>query len=158
MHAGHVSQKPYPRHTNLETSVTSPPTSQASSLNISPDSQLSQVLPIAAGDLNLIHTCGVMTLSTSLLSESSHEGTDTPYLVESDAPPIDQDEIIDALFTSDSLDKDYTSAPKRMANGETKPSECSPPTSPVESSKYIHSRNSSRTSTASQIGEVGHFS
>jgi len=48
----------------------------------------------------------------------------------------------------------YTSAPKRTANGEIKSPQYSLPTSPVESSQYGHSRNSSMTSRGSQIGEV----
>jgi len=49
----------------------------------------------------------------------------------------------------------YTSAPKRMANGDVKTGAGSLPTSPTDPSLYVHSRNSSTTSRSSQIGEVG---
>ncbi len=48
----------------------------------------------------------------------------------------------------------HTSAPKRMANGDIKSPGYSPPTIPGCSSQYGHSRNSSRTSRGSQVGEV----
>lgn len=78
--------------------------------------------------------------------------------MESHVSPVDQDECIGGPITDDVLDKDRTGAPKRMANGEVKPLESSLPTSPVESSQYGHSRNGSRMSRGSQIGQVGHLS
>lgn len=50
--------------------------------------------------------------------------------------------------------RNYTSAPKRMANGEVKTTSESLPISPSESTVYSHSRNSSSTSRNSHIGEV----
>ena len=52
------------------------------------------------------------------------------------------------------LHNDRNLAPKRMANGEIKFTGYSLPASPIESSPYGLSRNSSRTSRGSQIGEV----
>ncbi len=99
-----------------------------------------------------------MDPSTSFSNKSSQECTDRPYLVEPDESTMNQDENIDGLIADDGLDEDHASAPKRKANGEVKPSESSLPTSRVESSQYGHSRNSSRTSRGSQIGEVRHLS
>lgn len=155
---GQASHEPHTRRTNLEMTTRSPPTSRASSLNDSLSSQLSQLRPDATGDLELIRPHGVMTPLTSLSKKSSHEATDRPYLEEPDVSLVEQDGNIDGLLTYDVVDKDNTSAPKRMANGEVKPSESSPSTSPVKSSQYGHSRNSSTTSRGSQIGEVRHLS
>ncbi len=44
---------------------------------------------------------------------------------------------------------------KRTANGQTKPSSSSLPTSPVEGAGRCHSRNTSVNSSGTQIGEVG---
>lgn len=44
---------------------------------------------------------------------------------------------------------------KRTANGQTKPSSSSLPTSPVEGTGRCHSRNTSVNSSGTQIGEVG---
>lgn len=151
---GQLSQEPHSRSSNLGTSAGSPPTSQASTFNDSLSSQLSQVRSNAASDVNLIRPHGAMTPSTSLSNKSSQEGTDGPYLMESHVSPVDQDECIGGPITDDVLDKDRTGAPKRMANGEVKPLESSLPTSPVESSQYGHSRNGSRMSRGSQIGQL----
>lgn len=155
---GRASKEPHSRRTNLETTTRSPSNSQSSSLNGSLSSQLSQVRPNVAGDLDLIRPHGAVTPSTSLSNESSQEGIDRPCLVEPDVLPMDKDKTIDGPDTGGALNKDHTSAPKRMVNGEIKTSGSSLPTSPVESSQYGHSRNSSRTSRGSQIGEVGHLS
>lgn len=156
MHVGQVSQEPHSRRTTFETNARSPPSSQEPSLNNgSLSSQLSHVRPNAAGDLDLIRPRGAMTPSTSSSNKSSEERTDRPYLVEPDASTMDQDEKFDGPVAPD---KEHTSAPKRKANGEVKPSESSLPTSPIESSQYGLSRNSSRTSRGSQIGEVRHLS
>lgn len=158
VYVGQLSQGFHRVGSNSETNTRSPPTSQESTLNDSLSSQLSQVRPNAAGDVDIIRPHGAMTPSTSLSNKSSQEGTDGPYLVARPVSPVDQDEGIRVLITDDALDKPHTGAPKRMANGEVKPSKSSLPTSPVESSQYGHSRNSSRTSRGSQIGEVGHLS
>ena len=158
VHAGQAAQESHTKGTSLETNARFPPNSQASSLNNSLSSQLSQVQPSKAGDLALIRPHGAMTLSTSFSDKSSQEGTDRPYLAKPDTSTVNQNQIINGPAVEDALDKDYTSAPKRMANGEVKSSESSLPTSPVESSQYGHSRNSSRTSRVSQIGEVCHLS
>lgn len=155
---GQSFQEPHSTRTNLERTTRSPSNSQATSLNGSQSSQLSQGRRNAAGDLDLIRDHGAMTPSTPLSNESSQEGTDRPYLVESDVSPVEQDGKDDRPIACDALNQDHTSAPKRMVNGEVKPSEFSLPTSPVDSSQYGHSRNSSRTSRGSQIGEVGHLS
>lgn len=55
---------------------------------------------------------------------------------------------------SQRLHIEHASAPKRMANGEIKSPGYSRPNSPVDIGQYGHSRNSSRTSRGSQIGEV----
>ena len=159
MNAGQASQEPHTRRTNLVTNARSPPTSQASSGSLS--CHKSQLRPNAAGDLDIISPHNAMTRSTSLSNKSSQEDTDRLYLVEPDVSSVDQDENIDGLVTENALnklDKVHPSAPKRMANGEVKPSESSLPASPVESSQYGHSRNSSGTSRNSQIGEVRDFS
>ena len=152
MNAGQASQEPHTRRTNLVTNARSPSTSQASSGSLS--CHKSQLRPNAAGDLDIISSHNTMTRSTSLSNKSSQEDTDRLYLVEPDVSSVDQDENIDGLVTDHALDKVHPSAPKRMANGEVKPSESSLPASPVESSQYGHSRNSSGTSRNSQIGEV----
>ncbi|KAF6239453.1 hypothetical protein HO173_002715 [Letharia columbiana] len=152
MNAGQASQEPHTRRTNLVTNARSPPTSQASSGSLS--CHKSQLRPNAAGDLDIISPHNAMTRSTSLSNKSSQEDTDRLYLVEPDVSSVDQDENIDGLVTENALDKVHPSAPKRMANGEVKPSESSLPASPVESSQYGHSRNSSGTSRNSQIGEL----
>ena len=158
MHVGQASQEPHSRRTKFETNARSPPPSQASSLTGSLSSQLSQVRPNAASDLDFIHPHGAMDPSTSFSNKSSQEGTDRPYMMEPDESTVNQNENIEGLIAEHGLDEDHTSAPKRKANGEVKPSESSLPTSPVESSQYGHSRNSSRTSRGSQIGEVCHLS
>ena len=158
VHAGQAAQASHTKRTNLEANARFAPNSQASSLNNSLSSQLSQVRPSKVGDLGLIRPHGAMTLSTPFSDESSQEVTDRPYLVKPDTSTINQNQLINGPAVEDALDQDYTSAPKRMANGEVKSSESRLPTSPVELSQYGHSRNSSRTSRVSQIGEVCHLS
>ena len=158
VHVGQALQEPHSRRTNLAMNARSPPTSQASSRNDSLGSEISQIGPSVASDLDHIRPHGVMTPSHVFLNNSSQEGEDRNSLVELDASTVDQDEDVDGPVVEDTQDKDPTSAPKRMANGEIKPAESSQPTSPVEYSEYRHSRNSSRTSRGSQIGEVRHLS
>lgn len=149
-----IGREPHSRCTNLETNSTTPPTSQASSLDDSLNTQLSQIAPNAASDLDLTRPHGAMDPSTSFSNRSGQERRDRIHLVEPDGSTMDQDENVNMPVAEDTEDKDHTSAPKRMGNRELKPSESSSPTSPVESSHYKHSRNSSRTSRGSQITEV----
>lgn len=153
-----LQEEPHSRRTNHETNAKSPPNSHALSLLDSLKSQLSQVRPNAAAHLDFIRPHGAMTLSTSLSDKSGQVGIDRPHLVEPDASIMDKEEHIDGPVAADALDKEDTSAPKRMANGQVKPSKSSLQTSPVEPSQNGHSRNSSRNSRGSQIGEVRHLS
>lgn len=142
------------REPHLETNSRIPPTSQASSLDDSSDTQLSQLVPNAASDLDLIRSHGAMDPSTSFSNRSSQERRDRIHSVELDGSTMDQDENDNMPVAEDTEDKDHTIAPKRMGNRELKPSESNLPTSPVESSHCKHSRNSNRTSQGSQISEV----
>lgn len=154
MHVGQASQEPRSGRANLETNTKSPPNSQTSSLDDSLSNQLSQVQPNAAGNLDLIRARCTMTPSTSLSIKPSQERSDRLYHIESDVSPMEHDNNSDGPVTDDALEKDRKNASKRMANGEVKPSEASLPTDSAESSQNGHSRNSSRTSRGSQIGEV----
>lgn len=150
----HVGREPHSRRTNLETHAGTSSISLASSLNDSLNSQRSQTAPNAASDLNLIRPHGAIESSISFSDGSSQERRDRSYLVEPDGSTTDQDEEINVPAAEETNGTDHTSAPKRMVNGEFKHSESSLPTSPITSSHYKHSRNSSRTSRGSQIGEV----
>ena len=145
---------PHSSSTNLETNSRTPPTSQAPSLNDSLHTQLSQIAPNAHSDLDLIHPHGALDPSTSFSNRSSQKRRNRTHLVEPDGSTMEQDENVNMPVAEVTEDKDHTSAPKRMGNRELKPSESSSPTSPVQSSRYKHSRNSSRTSRGSQISEV----
>lgn len=141
------------------------PNSQQSSLNNSSNSLLSQTRPSGVSELS--QGSGVprdTTPSTSLSSKSSQErvemgGSDDQITLTVDDRLGSQEELY-TMNTSVAMPAgqryDHTSAPKRMANGEIKSPGYSLPTSPGDSSQYGHSRNSSRTSRGSQVGEVCH--
>ena len=153
-----IGREPQSSCTDLETNSRTPPTSQASSLDDSLSTQLSQIAPNAASDLDLIRPHGAMDPSTSFSNRSSQERRDRTHMVEPDGYTMDQDEVLDVPVAEDNEDKDHTSAPKRMVKRGLKPSESILPTSSVESSHDKHSRNSSRTSRGSQISEVRNLS
>ena len=155
LHTGQASQE-HSRRTNPGTNIRSPPTSQTTSFDDSLSSDLLQGRPNAPNDLELIRPHGAITPSTFLSSKSSQESTGSSYLAEPDVSLVNHEGSVDGLmpYANDSLDKCHANAPKRMANGDFKPSEFSPATSPVDSSQFGDSRNSSTTSRGSQIGEV----
>lgn len=102
-----------------------------------------------------------MTPSTSFSNNSSQGSARKGPLSNDDALP--QVEEQQPMYTPAArsqhdrfqrLHNEHTSAPKRMANGEIKSPGYSRPSSPVDIDQYGHSRNSSRTSRGSQIGEV----
>lgn len=141
------------------------PNSQQSSLNDSSSSLLSQTRPSGVSELS--QGSGVprdMTTSTSLSNKSSEErvamgGSDDRIALTVDDGLGSQEELYTTstpVAISAEQRYDHTSAPKRMANGEIKSPGYSLPTSPGDSSQYGHSRNSSRTSRGSQVGEVCH--
>ena len=157
VHVEQASQELYFLGTDLETIARSPPTSQtSSSFEDCLGSQLSGVRPDAAGHADLVRLHDTMILSSSFSNKSSEESTDRPYLVEPDASTRDHNEIVDGPIAEGALDRDHTSATKRTANGETKTLESGLPTSPLELSRYRHSRKSSKMSGIPQIGEVRH--
>ena len=115
-------------------------------------------------DLNVSHNDRFneeMTPSTSF-SNNSSQGSECkgPLSIDDTAPQVEQQQPILAPATMSQhnrpqmLHVEHTSAPKRMANGEIKSPGYSGPNSPVDIGQYGHSRNSSRTSRGSQIGEV----
>ena len=138
--------------------------SRDSSLNESLNSQLSQLRPESAGDLDLSQGKrghGEMTPSTSYSNSSSQEG-----ILKGQSNDYEGVIMQDKLEPARALNArpppgrskgphiEHTSAPKRMANGEIKSPRYSLPTSPIDASQYGHSRNSSRASRSSQIEEV----
>ena len=148
--------------------ATSLPNSQDSCLNESLNSQLSQIRPESAGAIDLFKGTpghGTMTPSTSFSNNSSQEGL-TRAQVDGNEREIMQNKIEPAHAPgarrprgpSKASHINRTGAPKRMADGEIKSPGYSLPTSPIDASQPGHSRNSSRTSRSSQIGEVyNHF-
>lgn len=144
--------------------VTALSNSQESSLNESSNSQLSQYRPESAGDLHPSQAKrghGEMTPSTSYTNSPTYECIPKGH-PNDDVGVITQDKLesAHALNMRPLPDQskepliEYTAAPKRMANGDIKPAGYSSPTSPIDASQYGHSRNSSRASRSSQIGEV----
>ena len=114
-------------------------------------------LDVSQGD----HLNEETTPSTSFSNNSSQGSARKGLLNNDDAAP--QEEEHQAIYSqaarspydrAQRLHMEHTSAPKRMANGEVKLQGYSQPSSPVDISQYGHSRNSSRTSRGSQIGEV----
>ena len=102
-----------------------------------------------------------MTPSTSF-SNNSSQGSACKGPLDNDdaAPQVEEQQPIYAPTArsqddqSQRLHIEHGSTPKRMANGEIKSPGYSRPNSPVHIGQYGHSRNSSRTSRGSQIGEV----
>ena len=102
-----------------------------------------------------------MTPSTSF-SNNSSQGSARKGTLDNDnaALQVEEQQTIYATTAksqhdwSQSVHIEHASAPKRMANGEIKSPGYSRPNSPVDIGQYGHSRNSSRTSRGSQIGEV----
>ena len=114
-------------------------------------------LDVSQGD----HLNEEMTPSTSFSNNSSQGSARKGPLNNDDAAPqVEEQQPIYSQAASSQHDRaqrlhiEHTSAPKRMANGEVKLPGYSQPNSPVDISQYGHSRNSSRTSRGSQIGEV----
>ncbi|KAL9125907.1 MAG: hypothetical protein Q9217_004954, partial [Psora testacea] len=143
--------------------VGSVPPSQSSSFNDSMTSQQS-VCPLSSTS-NPHLRLGVHTPATSLSNNSSqeHAMTDdyTSGMSIGDEARIAQapssastSRTIYPTSRHTSSTENYTSAPKRLANGEFKSPKGSLPTSPTESSIFAHSRHSSTTSRSSQIGEL----
>ena len=102
-----------------------------------------------------------MTPSTSFSNNSSQGSACKGRLNNDDAlPQMEEQQPMYAPAASSQHDRsqrlqnEHTSAPKRMANGEIKSPGYSRPSSPIDIGPYGHSRNSSRTSRGSQIGEV----
>ena len=154
----HVGREPRSRRTNLGTNARTSSNFQASSLDDSLNSQLLQTAPNVASDLSLFRPRVATESSNSFSSNSSQERRDRNYLVEPDGSTMDPDGAINMPVAEENNGTDHASAPKRMVNGEFKPSESSLPTSPTRSSDYKRSRNNSRTSRGSQIGEVRNLS
>lgn len=144
----------------------------ATSLSDSQESFLNEPLRIRTSqgqddfvqDLNTSHNDRrneEMTPSTSFSNNSSQgSACKGPLNIDDAAIQVEQQQPILAPATmsqhdrSQRLHNEHTSAPKRMANGEIKSPGHSGPNSPVNIGQYGHSRNSSRTSRASQIVEV----
>ncbi|KAL2040301.1 hypothetical protein N7G274_006744 [Stereocaulon virgatum] len=144
--------------------VTALSNSQESSLNQSSNSQLSQYRPESAGDLHPSQGergHGGMTPSTSYTNSPTYECMRKDHLND-DVGVVTQDELesAHALNMRPLPDQskepliEYTAAPKRMANGDIKPAGYNSTTSPIDASQHGHSRNSSRASRSSQIGEL----
>ncbi len=145
-------------------SATSLSDSQESSLNESLRNQTSQIRDGLTRDLDVSQGDRFdeeMTPSTSFSNNSSQGSVRKGPLNNDDAAL--QVEEQQPTYTSAArfqhnrsqrLHIEHTSAPKRMANGEIKSPGYSRPNSPVDIGQYGHSRNSSRTSRGSQIGEV----
>lgn len=144
------------KSTGLEPSE-SLPNSQQSFTNNSTNSQLSQNRPSSSGAHE--SSQGIMTPSTTLSSASSPErntmneaNTYTPDHNPKPHRPLHP--LHSPLAVQSDPRGGYTSAPKRTASGEIKSPVYSLHTSPIDSTPNRHSRNSSLTSRASQIGEV----
>lgn len=144
--------------------VTSLSDSQESSLNESLKNRTSQGRDDFVRDLEVSHTDRfneAMTPSTSFSNYpsqgSARKGplnTDDVALQVKQQQPILAPAAMSQHDRSQRLHIEHTSAPKRMANGEIKSPGYSGPNSPVDIGQCGHSRNSSRTSRGSQIGEV----
>ena len=135
-------------------SATSLSDSQESSLNDPLKNRTSQIQDVLTRD-------DEMTPSTSFSNNSSQGSVRKGPLNNDDAAlQVEEENSTYASAArsqhnrSQRLDIEHTSAPKRMANGEIKSPGYSRPNSPVDTGQYGHSRNSSRTSRGSQIGEV----
>lgn len=153
---GQESQNVLFKYTNLEANVPVP-NSQQSSFNESSNSQSSQTRPGSSGFHESSH--GIMTPSTTLSNKSSEErvgmGETNADMMGSGLESQDGLHSWNAPPTRPLGYQGINArAPKRTANGEIKSPQHSLPTSPVDSSQYGHSRNSSMTSRGSQIGEV----
>ena len=142
------------------------PQSQTSSFNGSFASQQSGSQPLAVRELDSCQQPlnAPYTPATSLSNNSSqepimnHEDAQDPRThMENNirASATDQASQLQLISTqSPTSHQAYTSAPKRMANGDIKSPPNSYPTSPIDPNSYAHSRNSSSTSRTSHIGEV----
>ena len=155
IYTGQAPQE-HSRRTDPGTNTRSPPTSLTTSFDDSLSRDLLQGQPNAPNDLEHIHAHGAITPSTFLSSKSSQESTGSSYVAGPDVSLVNHEGNVDGLmpYPNDSHDKSHANAPKRMANGDFKPSEFSLATSPAESSQFGDSKNSSTTSRGSQIGEV----
>lgn len=163
MRVGQESQDSLPQRTFHE-APTSLGSSQQSSLDTA-NSQLSQSQPASSGLLDSFQasfTPSLKTPSTSLSNMSSQERVGTDTADDGEGNVSDHGLGVPQNVQSVNLSApnplahrvDRTGAPKRMADGEIKSPGYSLPTSPASPNKYGHSRNSSRTSRGSQIGEV----
>ena len=138
--------------------------SQESSLNESLRNRTSQGRDDFVRDLNVTHSDRFdeeMTPSTSFSNNSSQgSARKGPSNIDDAALQVEQQQPILAPAAvsqddqSQRLHIEHTSAPKRMANGGIKSPGYSGLNSPVDIGQCGHSRNSSRTSRGSQIGEV----
>ena len=138
--------------------------SQESSLNESLRDRISQGRDDFIRDLNVTHSDRFneeMTPSTSFSNNSSQgSARKGPSDIDNAALQVEQQQtmLTPAATSQDDRSRrlymEHTSAPKRMANGDIKSPGYSGPNSPVDIDQCGHSRNSSRTSRGSQIGEV----
>ena len=152
-------------HDDAIEATTSNPNSQDSSFPEASASQHSQLAPSSARLLELLTTSGgrdATTPSTSLSNYSSQENVLNSQKSISDSQIIHDERDMShsgpmayTSATTESRRAEYTGALKRTATGQIKsPLQGSLPTSPVDSSSYGHSRNTSTTSKSSHIGEV----
>ena len=129
------------------------------------DSQGSQHHPFSTGSFSSSqpHHPRDTTPTTSLSNPSSQEymaekpeqRTNHPAPRSSRGPAMLDTRFIQApLANMGGPHQDYTSAPKRSADGEIKQANRISPTSPGQTTRYEHSRTSSTTSRGSQISEV----
>ena len=138
--------------------------SQSSSSNDSSNSQISHIRVGSAGNFDRSQGDRFndeTTPSTSLSNSSSQEGVGKAQLGDYDDVLLVEERQPTYMSAASSqhersrmLHTEHTSTPKRMANGEIKSSAYSLSNSPIDIGQHGHSRNSSRTSRGSQIGEV----
>ena len=140
---------------NLEMNLRSSPVSQASAVD---NFQLSGLRSNATVDHDRVYPHDQTTISTTSSNKPGQVETDASCPLERDVSLVARDENIDGLLTDWTFDQKRISAPKRLANGELKPSPTRLPTSPIQPRQYGHSIKSSRTSQISQMGEVRHLS
>ncbi|KAG6999566.1 hypothetical protein G7Y79_00034g069890 [Physcia stellaris] len=134
------------------------PNSQSSSFD---GSQGSQYAPVSSGSFTSSQTRPPrdVTPSTSLSNPSSQE-----HMAKMNQPVDYRSSREPALLETRPLQapvanmggphREYTSAPKRTADGQLKQGNSISPTSPSKTSKHDHSRTSSTTSRSSQIGDL----
>ena len=138
----------------------SAPNSQSSSFD---DSQTSHHRPVSSGSFSSSQIClpREITPATSLSNPSSQEHMAEREQRTQRAPHSPRAPTkLDTRFGQAPVanmgrpHQDYTSAPKRSADGQIKEPTPTSPTSPGYNGRYEHSRTSSTTSRGSQVGEV----